>query len=70
MKEEFYNDENGDVKFTTMKEIKFHVTSIEKKNGHSYLSIYNYTMNRTFNLNEWCGREFKGNLYYQIGYEN
>ena len=41
LKEENYNNETGDVKFTTMKKIKFHVTSDEKKNGRSYLSIYN-----------------------------
>ena len=70
LKEEYYMDETGDVKFNTMKKIKFHVTSNEKKNGHSYLSIYNYTMKRKFNLNEWSGRELNGNLYYPIGYEN
>ena len=70
LKEEYYMNETGDVKFNTMKKIKFNVTSNEKNNGNSYLSIYNYTMNRLFNLNEWCGRELKGNLYYPIGYEN
>ena len=69
LKEEYYNNETGDVKFTTMKKIKFHVTSNEKKNGHSYLSIYNYTMKRKFNLNEWNGRELKKNLYYCLGYQ-
>ena len=63
-------DESGNIEFTTMKKIKFHVTSNEKKNRHSYLSIYNYEMKRTFNLNEWSGRELRGNLYYPIGYEN
>ena len=63
-------DESGNIELTTMKKIKFHVTSNEKKKGHSYLSIYNYTMNRTFNLNSWSRRELKGNLYYPIGYEN
>ena len=70
LKEEYYNNESGEVKFNTMKKIKFHVTSNEKKNGHSYLSIYNYEMKRTFNLNIWGGRELKGNLYFPIGYEN
>ena len=70
LKEEYYNNETGNVEFTIMKKIKFHVTSNEKKNGHSYLSIYNYEMKRTFNLNEWGGRELKGNLYFLIGYEN
>ena len=54
-------DKTGDVKFTTMNKIKFHFTSNEKKKGHSYLSIYNYRMKRKFNLNEWSGRELKGN---------
>ena len=53
-----------------MKKIKFHVTSREEKNGHSYLSIYNYDMERTFNKSVWCGRELIGNLYYPIGYKN
>ena len=70
LNEEYYNNESGDVKFKTMKKIKFHVTSNEKKNGHSYLSIYNYEMKRTFNLNEWSGRELKRNLYFPIEYEN
>ena len=70
MKEEYYNNESGDVKFKTMNKIKFHVTSNEKKNGHSYLSIYNYDMERTFNLNQWNGRQLIGNIYYPIGYKN
>ena len=70
LKEEYYNDESGDVKFNTMKKIKFHVTNREEKNVHTYLSIYNYDMKRTFNLNQWAGRELKGNLYYPIGYKN
>ena len=70
LKEEYYNNESGNVKFNSMKKIKFYVTSNEKKNGHSYLSIYNYEMKRAFNLNEWSGRVLKGNLYYFIGYEN
>ena len=53
-----------------MKKIKFYVISKEKNIGDSYLSIYNYEMKRTFNLNQWSGRELKGNLYYPIGYEN
>ena len=70
LKEEYYNNEIGKVKFITMKKIKFHVTSREEKKGHSYLSIYNYKMKRTFNLNQWNGRELKGNIYYPIGYKN
>ena len=70
LKEEFYNDESASIEFTTIKKIKFHVTSNEKKNGHSYLSIYNYDMKRTFNKTEWAGRELKGNLYYPIGFKN
>ena len=70
LKEEYYNNESGEVKFNTMKKIKFHVTSREEKKGHSYLSIYNYKMKRTFNLNQWNGRELKGSLYYCHGYKN
>ena len=70
LKEEYYNNEIGDVKFNTMKKIKFHVTSNEKKNGNSYLSIYTYEMKRVFNLKIWGGRELNGNLYFPIGYEN
>ena len=70
LKEEYYNDESGDIKFNRMKKIKFHVTSNEKKNGHSYLSIYNCTMKRKFNLNECSGSELRGNLYYCLGYKN
>ena len=70
LKEEYYNNESGDVKFNTMKKIKFYVTSREEKNGHTYLSIYNYDMKRTFNKTEWRGRELKGNLYHPIGYKN
>ena len=70
LKEKYYNDESGKVKFNTMKKIKFHVTSNEEKNGHSYLSAYNSEIKRAFNLNQWSGRELKGNLYYPIVYEN
>ena len=70
LKEEYFNNESGKVKFNTMKKIKFHVTSREEKVGHSYLSIYNYDMERTFNLNQWNGRQLIGNLYYPIGYKN
>ncbi len=70
MKEEYYNNESGDVKFNTMNKNKFHVTSNERKNGHSYLSAYNSEIKRAFNLNQWAGRELKGNLYYPIGYKN
>ena len=70
MKEDFYNDESGEVKFNTMKKIKFHVTSKEEKNEHTYLSIYNYEMKRTFNKTEWGGRQLKGNLYYCHGFKN
>ena len=34
LKEEYYNNESGDVKFNTMKKINFHVTDNEKKEGH------------------------------------
>ena len=70
LKEEYYNNEAGDIKFNTTKKIKFHVTSREEKVGHWYLSIYSYDMERTFNLNQWNGWELKGNLYYPIGYKN
>ena len=56
LKEEFYYNETGNIEFTNMKKIKFHVNSNEKKKVHLYLSIYNYDMKRAFNLNEWGGR--------------
>ena len=70
LKEELYINECGELKFNTIKKIKFHVTSNEEKKRHSYLSAYNCEIKRAFNLNHWAGRELKGNLYYPIGYEN
>ena len=70
LKEELYINESGELKFNTIKKIKFHVTSKEEKEGHTYLSAYNSEIKRKFNLNHWNGRKLKGNLYYCHGYKN
>ena len=70
LKEEFYKDEAGEVKFNTMKKIKFHVTSKEKNDGYSYLSIYNCSISWRFNLNSWNDREFKEIYIIQLDIKN
>jgi hypothetical protein len=64
LKEEFFENETGDVEFTTFKKVHKTVTRKEKEKGISNFNIYISDSKRTFNKTIWSAFELHENNYW------
>ena len=68
LKEEFYNNENGEIEINKSIKKIYNPTKKEMENGIEKFDLIYTTLTRKFNYNPYGGRELEGNYYYPIGF--
>ena len=67
LKEEFYNNESGEIEINKSIKKIYNPTKREMEDGINKFDLIYKTLTRKFNYNPYSGRELIGNYYYPLG---
>ena len=68
LKEEFYENESGEIEINKSIKKIYNPTKRETEDGISKFDLIYKTLTRKFNYNPYSGRELIGNYYYPVGF--